>query len=212
MKNNISMTLEAEDHRWANFHLEAYFALINAGYTNLGTVLQTRLFRTEKDVARFDERMRVRLVIGIYNEPAQLAHTDKRNMKELVVTYAQQLLNKGTYVELATHDAKCVEHFYRSVAVPHKIGPENFEHQFLLGVPRAKLQKGLISGQYFAELARTMPSEHGEQLERLQRRGAIVRMYLPYGTPRVSGAYCRRRLRENPNMIAYGIKNVFGIQ
>ncbi len=56
------MTLEAEDHRWTNFQLESYFALVNAGYSNLGTVLQTRLFRTEKDLDRFDQRMRVRLV------------------------------------------------------------------------------------------------------------------------------------------------------
>ncbi len=47
-KNNVAMTLEAEDHRWTNFQLESYFALASAGYTNLGTVLQSRLFRTGK--------------------------------------------------------------------------------------------------------------------------------------------------------------------
>ena len=115
LKNEINVTLEAEDHRWTNFHLEAFFALINAGYTNLGTVLQTRLFRTEKDIKRFDERMRVRLVIGIYNEPAQIAHTDKRVMKDLLVDYAGKLLAAGSYVELATHDTRCIESFYHFV-------------------------------------------------------------------------------------------------
>src|SRR5262249_28758872 len=74
-QHNINMTLEAEDHRWTNFHLESYFALFKAGYTNLGTVLQSRLFRTEKDVQRFEEGMRVRLVIGIYQEPPSIAKT-----------------------------------------------------------------------------------------------------------------------------------------
>jgi hypothetical protein len=168
--------------------------------------------RTEKDLSRFDERMRVRLVIGIYNEPAAIAYTDKRMMKDLLVTYAQLLLQKGAYVELATHDVKCIDNFYRYVAVPQKIGPENFEHQYLLGVPRARVQNGLVSGSYFTELARTMPGADGEHMERLTRRGALVRMYLPFGTAQVSGAYCRRRLRENPNMIAYGIKNLLHIQ
>lgn len=211
-KNNIAMTLEAEDHRWTNFQLESYFALISAGYTNLGTVLQTRLFRTEKDVARFDERMRVRLVIGIYNEPTQIAHTDKRTMKDLVVQYAGQLLNNGCYTELATHDQKCIENFYNWVAAPHAVPVNRFEHQFLLGVPRNKVQRGLVSGEYFSALAASRNGKESEYLRDIATKGALVRMYLPYGTAAVSGAYCRRRLRENPNMITYGIKNVLGIQ
>jgi len=211
-KNKVEMTLEAEDHRWTNFHLEAYFALISAGYTNLGTVLQTRLLRTEKDVVRFDERMRVRLVIGIYNEPASVAHTDKRIMKDLIVQYAAQLLDAGTYVELATHDVRCIENFYRYSAAPNKVPADRFEHQFLLGVPRTKLQKGLVSGRYFADLEKSIAPADAEYMESLRQTGAVVRMYLPYGTAKVSGAYCRRRLRENPNMITYGIKNALGIQ
>jgi len=113
LKNEINVTLEAEDHRWTNFQLESYFALINAGYANLGTVLQTRLFRTEKDIARFDGRMRVRLVIGIYNEPGQIAHTDKRIMKDLLVQYGSNLLARGVYTELASHDTRCIELFTR---------------------------------------------------------------------------------------------------
>ena len=211
-KHGIKMTLEAEDHRWSNFQLESYFALISAGYLNLGTVLQTRLLRTDKDVERFDERMRVRLVIGIYNEPASIAHTDKRVMKDLLVNYAGQLLHGGTYVELATHDAKCIDNFYRLVAVPNMVPHDRFEHQFLLGVPRNKLQQGLVRGSYFTDLAKQMPNADPDYIAEMHGHGALVRMYLPFGTAKVSGAYCRRRLRGNPNMITYGIKNVLGIQ
>jgi proline dehydrogenase len=212
LKHDIAMTLEAEDHRWTNFHLEAYFALVSAGYTNLGTVLQSRLFRTEKDVKRFDNRMRVRLVIGIYNEPDQIAHTDKGIMKDLLVQYAGQLLEAGSYVEIASHDTKCIQSFYGRVVIPNTVPSHMFEHQFLLGVPRSKVQKGLISGSYFQDLAQKMPAAAKAHLETLANEGGLVRMYLPYGTAQVAGAYCRRRLRENPNMITYGIKNVFGIQ
>lgn len=212
LKKDIQVTLEAEDHRWTNFQLEAFFALINAGYTNLGTVLQTRLFRTENDIKRFDERMRVRLVIGIYNEPAQIAHTDKRIMKDLAVQFAGNLLEKGVYVEMATHDTKCIDTFYQYVAIPQKVPSTQFEHQMLQGVPRQKIQKTLRSGEYFRDLQATAAEPNKPYLQELESTGVPVRMYLPFGTAKVSGAYCRRRLRENPNMITYGFKNFFGIQ
>jgi proline dehydrogenase len=211
-KNKINMTLEAEDHRWTNFHLEAYLALINAGYTNIGTVLQTRLFRTLDDIKRFDSRMRVRLVIGIYNEPSQIAYTDKHFMKQLVVEYAGELLTKGTYVEVASHDLNCIENFYTQVVIPQRISAYNFEHQFLQGVPRAKLENGLVSGAYFEGLKKKLAATDVDFADQLAQQGALVRMYLPYGTTEVSGAYCRRRLIENPNMFIFGIKNFLGIQ
>jgi proline dehydrogenase len=211
-KHNIRMTLEAEDHRWTNFQLEAYFALINAGYANLGTVLQTRLFRTAKDLQRFDSRMRVRLVIGIYNEPAQIAHTDKTVMKQLVVQYAQDLLSKGVYTEIASHDLKLIDNFYETVVIPNRLSPYNFEHQFLQGVPRAKLERELVSGKYFEKFKQRNEQSDIPFIEQLQKAGSLVRMYLPFGSARVSGAYCRRRLIENPNMIIFGMKNFLGIQ
>ncbi|MDR3615872.1 MAG: proline dehydrogenase family protein [Candidatus Obscuribacterales bacterium] len=211
-KHNIRMTLEAEDHRWTNFQLEAYFALINAGYSNLGTVLQTRLFRTIKDLQRFDSRMRVRLVIGIYNEPAQIAHTDKNVMKQLVVQFAQELLGKGVYTEIASHDIKLIDNFYETVVIPNRLSPYNFEHQFLQGVPRVKLERELVSGQYFEKFKQRNEQSDTQFIEQLQKDGALVRMYLPFGSARVSGAYCRRRLIENPNMIIFGMKNFLGIQ
>ena len=186
--------------------------MINAGYTNLGTVVQTRLFRSKKDIERFDERMRVRLVIGIYNEPKQIAHTNKKEMKDLLVQYAGKLLKKGTYVELATHDTKCIDSFYQSVAVPQAVPANQFEHQFLQGVPRSKLQESLVNGTYFEDLKERVPQSALNYLDRLKQTGVPVRMYLPFGTADVSGAYCRRRLRENPNMITYGIKNLFGLE
>jgi proline dehydrogenase len=211
-QHKVGITLEAEDHRWTNFHLEAYFALVEAGYTNIGTVLQTRLFRTETDMQRFDSRMRVRLVIGIYNEPAQMAHTDKRIMKQLLVNYSRELLTKGVYVEIASHDTKCIEDFYLRVVIPHRISGYNFEHQFLQGVPRRKLETSLVDGTYFAELKKKVTPGHLQFVEQLEQQPALVRMYYPFGTAEVSGAYCRRRLIENPNMIVFGIKNLFGIQ
>src|SRR5262249_10273202 len=107
----IRATIESEDHNWTDFQLSTYFALVNKGYTNVGTVLQSRLLRTRKDIEKFDDKMRVRLVIGIYNELPEFAHTDKRAMKELLVQYSAELMNRGSYVEFATHDAHYIRKF-----------------------------------------------------------------------------------------------------
>lgn len=203
-QRNVNVTLEAEDHRWTDFQLETYFSLIEAGYRNLGTVLQSRLFRTEKDLERFDSRMRVRLVVGIYNEPAELAQTQKPVMKELLIKYARTLLAKGTYVEVATHDVRCIEAFINQVVIPGCIPTNRFETQYLHGVPRRRFQQSLISGSFFND------TKEGDRkyISELAQSGILVRMYLPFGEGRVAGAYCRRRLKENPNMITYGIKNL----
>jgi len=209
-ERNVNVTLEAEDHRWTDFQLESYFSLIQSGYRNVGTVLQTRLFRTAKDIKRFDQRMRTRLVIGIYNEPAEVAHTNKAKMKELLVAYSRELLARGTYVEVATHDTKCLADFF-AATVNDKVAPDRFETQYLHGVPRRRFQQALISGQLFKGDEYKKIIEAKECLDRLAKEGVLVRMYLPFGEGKVSGAYCRRRLKENPNMITYGIKNLLGI-
>jgi proline dehydrogenase len=209
-KHSIGLTIEAENHSWTNFQLECYFALIHAGYSNLGTVLQSRLLRTEKDVVRFDERMRVRLVIGIYNEPSNIAITRKPLMKKALVSYAGALAAQGAYVEVATHDAKCLHQFFNEVVIPQRLSPTRFETQFLYGVPRKKLQLDLISGKYFHDWQKE--SGNTNILEQLIAEGVLVRLYLPYGTKSVAGPYCRRRLRENPNIIVFGIKNMLHIQ
>lgn len=206
----VNVTLEAEDYRWTDFHLETYFELINQGYDNIGTVIQTRMFRTADDIKRFDDRMRVRLVLGIYNESSEIAHTSKPLMKDLVVSYAKTLLSKGTYVEVATHDVDCLNKFFGTVVLKDGISRDRFETQYLHGVPRDEVQQGLVSGSYFNKT--NFPNATAEQLSALATTGVVVRKYLPFGEGKVAGAYCRRRLKENPNMIGYGIKNFLKMQ
>jgi len=211
----INMTLEAEDHRWTDFHLDTYVSLINKGYTNLGTVLQSRLFRTREDIKRFDERMRVRMVIGIYQEPSEIAQTQKPIMKSLLVEYCRELLARGTYVEVATHDENCVDKFVKEAVLPVKAPATQFESQFLLGVPRKELESNLISGQHFRKLLEenrtALQDADKEHLEKLASSGELVRLYLPYGENKLSAAYCKRRLKANPNMMLFGIKNLLRI-
>jgi hypothetical protein len=208
----VNVTLEAEDHRWTDFHLDTYLALIESGYGNVGTVLQSRLFRTADDIVKFDERMRVRLVIGIYNEPAAIAHTSKSVMKDMLVSFARSLLERGAYVEIATHDLDCLKNFFANVVLPLKIPATRFETQYLHGVPRDDFQKGLITGSYFKRENFKEARHNQDHLSALASDGVVVRKYLPFGEGNVAGAYCRRRLKENPNMLGYGIKNFLKLQ
>lgn len=211
-EKDVRVTLEAEDSRWTDFHLDTYFSLINGGYDNLGTVIQSRLFRTEKDILRFDERCRVRMVIGIYNEPSEIAETQKPVMKQLAVKYSNELLKRGTYVELASHDTDCIRDFFTRAVVPIQAKSDQFETQFLLGVPRKDVQQALVSGAYFSTLGTGSSAAEKNHLEQLASDGCLVRMYLPYGTEDVAAPYCKRRLKANPNMISYGVKNLFHIK
>jgi proline dehydrogenase len=210
--HGVKVTIEAEDHRWTDFHLNSYFSLRKEGFDNVGTVLQSRLFRTANDIKRFGEGDRTRLVIGIYNEPKDIAETNISAMKERLIDYAAELAARGVYVELATHDEVCLNMFMTRVVLPQKLGRDRFETQWLLGVPRKDVQQALVSGTYFSTLAAAASSDSLEHLSDLARSGIVVRMYLPFGKDHVAGPYCKRRLKGNPHMISYGIKNALNIR
>lgn len=198
-EQNVRVTVEMEDRHWTDFTLDTYFKLLDSGLDNIGTVLQTRLFRSKEDIERFDSRSRVRVVIGIYNEPPSAALTDKNSMKDLMIEFSEKLFEKGAFVEFATHDEEYVQRFLRQVIIPKNISTNRFEIQMLLGVPREKLQKQLVSGELLKSLG--YKSEDSK---------VNFRLYLPFALSWDNAlAYCRRRLIENPNIATYGLKNLF---
>lgn len=181
----VAVTVDMEDRAWTDVTLKHAVALYERGW-NVGTVLQTRLHRTEADLDLIPEGMRVRLVIGIYPEPEQVALTDKREMKERMLQYAEKLLQRGVKVEFATHDEEYIQRFLKDVA---PIKPEHCEVQALLGVPRDKLWAKVKEG----ELGQTLP----------------IRLYVPFAVDWDDAtAYLRRRLDESPNMMWLVLRNL----
>jgi proline dehydrogenase len=176
-----------EERRWTDFTLALAVDLFRRGL-DVGTVLQTRLHRTEADLERIPAGMRVRLVIGIYPEPPDVALTDKAGMKARLLTGAASLLARGARVEFASHDEAFVERFARSLT------PETApraEVQMLLGVPRAGLQDRLRSGA----LGQAVP----------------VRLYVPFATGWDDAtAYLRRRMEESPSVVWLVLRNLAG--
>ena len=185
-EKGVGLTIDMEDHRWTDLTLD-----LSVGYfekcRDVGTVLQTRLHRTENDLARIPAGMRLRLVIGIYNEPSGIALTAKAPMKERMVDFGRTLLEQGSIVEFATHDEACVERFAREVAPQ---APERAEVQLLLGVPRGRMITSLQAGEWGAKLP--------------------VRRYVPFAVGWDNAtAYLRRRMDEVPSMAWLVLRNLF---
>ncbi len=184
-QKGIGLTVDMESRHWTDFTLDTIRDLHRAGQTHVGAVLQTRLNRTRDDLDGLPPRCRVRLVIGIYEEPEAVATTDKREMKERMLEYADILLKRGHYVEFATHDERYVRRFLDEVAPANGAGKDSFEVQMLYGVPRAKLLGGMVA------------------------KGVTARLYVPFALSwSLAVRYLRRRLDEYPAMMLLVLKNL----
>ncbi|HST61313.1 MAG TPA: proline dehydrogenase family protein, partial [Longimicrobium sp.] len=123
----VRMDMESSDYT------ERTIALVEGlwadGYTNVGTVLQSMLRRTDADVERLIALgSRVRLVKGAYQEPESEAFPDKADVDRSYVRLMQRLMRDGNYPGLATHDEAIIRHA-REFAREKSIGSERFEFQ-----------------------------------------------------------------------------------
>lgn len=182
----VALSIDMEGRHWTDFTLDALRRLHADGHRHVGAVLQTRLHRTEQDLEALPPGVRVRLVIGIYREPAEIALVDKPAMKERLLTFAERLLQRGHYVEFATHDDAFVRRFVEQVVPRAGVGPDRFEVQMLYGVPRERF------------------------LADLRRQGIRARLYVPFALSwDMAIEYLRRRLDEYPAMVGLVTKNLF---
>ena len=183
----IHVTIDMENHPFTDLTLDMFKSLRNE-FDNVGTVLQSRLFRTEKDILNLpkDKMCKIRICIGIYKEPPEIAYQNKKEMKDKLFEYVKLLLENGHYPEIATHDEKLIERCLKYLD-ENNIPSDRYEFQMLMGVPREKIQRKIVE------------------------RGNIMRLYVPFAEKwKYAIAYCKRRLAANPMMGAYVIKNLFG--
>ncbi len=151
-------------------------------FSNVGTVLQTMLLRTPEDAERLiQEGVRVRLVKGAYLEPHTVAYPRKADVDAAYLRIMHELLARGVYPAIATHDEHIITDAKR-FAAEHDIAHARFEFQMLYGI-RRDLQ------------------------ERLASEGYNVRVYVPYGTQWYP--YLTRRMAERPANLMFVAGNVF---
>ncbi len=187
-ERGVALTIDMEDHPWTESTITNAVSLFERGH-DVGTVLQTRMHRTEADLERMPAGMRVRLVIGIYPEVETYAIQSKAEMKERMLTYGKRLLERGARLEFATHDEKLLARFLRTVA---PAAPERCEIQMLLGVPRRTFIKRLKKGHFGI----TLP----------------YRRYVPFARGWDDAtAYLRRRMAESPSLPWLVLRNVLRV-
>jgi proline dehydrogenase len=148
---------------------------------HVGTVLQAYLHRTADDVQRMIElQARVRLCKGAYKEPAHLAYQEMPVIREKFLGYMEQLISKGNYPGIATHDDILIQATQHFVTKQH-IAKDRFEFQMLYGI------------------------REETQLQIAQNHN--MRIYVPYGTEWLP--YFSRRLRERKENVWFIVSNMF---
>ncbi len=149
---------------------------------NVGIVLQSYLYRTFADVERANLlKARVRLCKGAYKEPETVAYPNKKDVDSNYVRCMHELMLKGNYPGIATHDEAIIKEAKR-FAKDNQIATSRFEFQMLYGV-RRDLQAQLV------------------------REGYRMRVYVPFGTQWYP--YLMRRLAERPANVAFLTGSVF---
>jgi proline dehydrogenase len=160
--------------------LDLYRRLRDAGLDNVGTVLQSYLYRAESDLeALLPLEPNLRFVKGAYLEPAGVAYPEKADVDAAYVRLIERSLRGPGYTAVATHDERLIEHAI-SFAERESIGRDRFEFQMLYGV-RPKLQLDLAG------------------------RGFKVLVATPFGPEWFP--YLMRRLAERPANVAFFVRN-----
>jgi len=157
------------------------FTKLRESFDNVGIVLQARLKRTLADVRALPSESDVRIVKGIYIEPAAIAYSEYIPIRDSFSEACQLLWRAGHRVRLATHDeamgARCIK-----VASDLGVAKDRYEFQVMLGV-----------------------QEHNWR--RWRGNGHTVRVYVPFGPE--WRAYSTRRLKRNPALAGHVLRALF---
>lgn len=152
---------------------------LNKVFNNVGTVMQSYLFRAKEDIERFKD-YRLRIVKGAYKESAEVAYQDKLEIDINFLELVEYHLLHGKFTSIATHDHNLIAHVKQFVA-DHDIPNDKFEFQMLYGF-RTDMQKELAKDYNFCT-------------------------YVPFGKDWYG--YFMRRLAERPQNINLVTKQVF---
>jgi len=148
---------------------------------HVGIVIQAYLRRSAADIdALLGDRIRIRLCKGAYQEPAELAFPDKKDVDAHFVALTQTLLKSGVFHGIATHDPAMIA-AAKDFARAERVDPSSFEFQMLYGV-RRDLQRALV------------------------QEGYRVRVYVPFGDEWYP--YFMRRLAERPANVLFLARNM----
>ena len=128
--------IDMENSPYTDATLDTLETVWNIGYRNVGTVIQSCLRRSRKDIERLNAlQSRVRLVKGAYREPGDVAFQQKSDVDAAFIELMHLLMSHGTYPAIATHDPNMIA-AAKKYAEQQKIEKTAFEFQMLYGIRR----------------------------------------------------------------------------
>ena len=182
MAHGNFLRIDMESSLVTDTTINAYILMLKKSKA-VGTVFQAYLFRTLDDVKNIQsDHLNFRLCKGIYKESEDISIQDRKHINENYLKILRHAFTANNYVGIATHDLDLLKNIY-SLIEELNISPDRFEFQVLYGVP--------MSGW----------------LNKHLENGYKVRVYVPFGPDWYD--YSIRRLKENPNIAGYVIKNLF---
>ncbi|MGY8755349.1 MAG: proline dehydrogenase family protein [Candidatus Poseidoniales archaeon] len=192
-EHNLFVRLDMEDNRATDVTIEVLKELHERGLTNVGIVLQGRLFRTFDDIKTITKMLGqnadYRICKGIYLEPSDIAHTDRTPIIDATNLCLDAMLDAGAYVGIASHDYPVIDHALKTLK-QRSMGPEAID-------PRENAcdqREGKGPGYEFQMLL----GVRGPLRRKLRAKGHRTRVYIPYGKQWYE--YSIRRLKENPTI------------
>jgi proline dehydrogenase len=194
---NNFVRIDMEDTPYTDQTIHMYLEMRKKGYQNTGIVVQSYLFRTEKDVrSLIEEAPCFRLVKGAYKEPPELAFPKKADVDANYDLLAQIMIDAAKAAgsptvgadgrvppipAIGSQDAKRLA-FAKAYAEKVGLPKQAIEFQMLYGI-RRDLQ------------------------DQTHKEGYPVRIYVPYGTRWYP--YYMRRLAERPANVWFFLSNFF---
>ena len=199
-EDDIFVRLDMEDHRVTQATIDTALAMHTKGLTNIGVVLQGRLFRTLSDILETSSSMGsytdFRICKGIYLESAEISHTRYREIVDATNRAIDLMLDSGAYTAIASHDTPVIKHSLESLK-SRGMGPDIEDPRYSESVTRSA---GKGPGYEFQFLL----GVRGNIRRNLAKQGHRTRVYVPYGTKWYE--YSMRRLRENPEVALHVAK------
>jgi proline dehydrogenase len=174
--------VDMEDHETTDATLSAYETFAEKTGGNVGLCVQANLRRTRTDLQRLaDVPGKIRLVKGAYDEPDDIAYTNKADVNESYRENLQFMFQEfDGGIAVGSHDPAMIQY---TIDLYDEYGTD-FEIQMLMGV-REDAQRDLAA------------------------EGHEVWQYAPYGGKWFS--YFYRRVRERKENALFALRAVAGV-
>ena len=176
------LRIDMESSRYTDLTIKS-FTELREKTNNIGTVFQAYLYRSYDDIKKLNpQNLNIRICKGIYKESDDICINNRLKINDNYLKILRYAFENDIFIGIATHDTILLDSIH-SIIQELKPPVNRFEFQVLYGVPMREYNKRHLDSGY------------------------SVRVYVPFGEDWYK--YSVRRLKENPDIAGYVLKNLF---